>query len=187
MKEPQPGTCFAFPTPELAKYSSASSRCYSRKRHRSSWPFGRTGLGQERTHNPGSPGDGRASHAEGGRSPPVSSALLPGAPLGRTGRATRPGRRRPLSPRLLSTAPLRGRATRGEAAPHLLARLPSVPSARPAHLDGRRERELGDARPRGRTRLLPSPALPPGKQIPELNGNTQKVPSLTPNSTTRLG
>ena len=100
MKEPQPGTCFAFPTPELAKYSSASSRCYSRKRHRSSWPFGRTGLGQERTHNPGSPGDGRASHVEGGRSPPVSSALLPGAPLGRTGRATRPGRRRPLSPHL---------------------------------------------------------------------------------------
>ena len=164
MKEPQPGTCFTFPTPELAKYSSASSRCYSRKRHRSSWPFGRTGLGQERTHNPGPPGDGRASHAEGGRSLPVSSARLPGAPWR-----------------------LRGRATRGEAAPRLLARLPSVPSARPAHLDGRRERELGDAPPRGRTRLLQSPALPPGKQIPELSGNNQRVPSLTPDSTTVSG
>ena len=109
----------------------------------------------------GSPGEDRTSHAAG-----QTEAALPPSP-------------RP--------APLRGRATRGEAAPHLLTRLPSVPSARPAHLDGRRERELGDARPRGRTRLLPSPALPPGKQIPELNGNTQKVPSLTPNSTTRLG
>ena len=157
VKEPQPGTCFSFPTPELAKYSSSSSPYYSRKRHRSSWPLEGQGWGQDRIHNTGSPGEERTSHVEG---------VCP-------------------HPHPLSPAPLRGCPH-----PHLLTPAPllSPQQALLPSMEGENA-ELGDAPPRGRTRLLQSQTLPPGKQIPDSNRNrgNQKVPSLTPNSTTRLG
>lgn len=136
MKEPQPGTCFAFPTPELAKYSSSSSPCYSRKHHRSSWPFGRTGLGSEphpqhglpwrgedkprgggppspRSPQPCSPPRplemGRTSHAEGGRPPAIPSALLPSeASRGSSGdgEEEREAALTPISSALLPSCPL---------------------------------------------------------------------------------
>ena len=170
MKEPQPGTCFSFPTPELAKYSSSSSPYYSRKRHRSSSPLEGQGWGQDRIHNTGSPGEERTSHVEGG---------LPSPPPPQ-----------PCSPPRLPRAPLETGGEGGCPHPHLLTPAPllSPQQALLPSMEGENA-ELGDAPPRGRTRLLQSQTLPPGKQIPDSNRNrgNQKVPSLTPNSTTRLG
>ena len=128
------------------------------------------GWGQDRIHNTGSPGEERTSHVEG---------VCP-------------------HPHPLSPAPLQGfpgllwRQTGGEGGcphPHLLSPAPllSPQQALLPSMEGENV-ELGDTPPRGRTRLLQSQTLPPGKQIPELNRNrgNQKVPSLTPNSTTRL-
>ena len=105
MKEPQPGTCFAFPTPELAKYSSCPPRVIPESVTAPAGLLEGQGWGQERIHNPGSPGDGegeprgvgppsphllspaswapleteRLSHADGGHSLPISAARLPSA------------------------------------------------------------------------------------------------------------
>ena len=96
----------------------------------------------------------------------------------------------PCSPPRLPRAPLETGGEGGCPHPHLLTPAPllSPQQALLPSMEGENA-ELGDAPPRGRTRLLQSQTLPPGKQIPDSNRNrgNQKVPSLTPNSTTRLG
>ena len=94
----------------------------------------------------------RLSHADGGRSLPISAARLPSVPP-------------PISSALLPSA-----------------------SPQPALLTSAagESGELADAPPRGRTRAASVSTSPSRKQIPERNGNNQKVPSLTLNSTTRL-
>ena len=122
MKEPQPGTCFSFPTPELAKYSSSSSPYYSRKRHCSSWPFGRTGLGSGPHPQHRLPWRGEDEPRGGGLpSPPPSQ---------------------PCSPPRLPRAPLETDRRRGRlpSPPSPQPCSPPVPSAGPAPVDGRRER-----------------------------------------------
>lgn len=108
VKEPQPGTCFSFPTPELAKYSSSSSPYYSRKRHRSSWPLEGQGWGQDRIHNTGSPGEERTSHVEGvcPHPHPLSPAPLRGFPGLLWRQEEREAALTPISSPLLPSCPL---------------------------------------------------------------------------------
>ena len=102
------------------------------------------GWGQERIHNPGSPGDGEGEPRGGGRPHPISSALLPGAPL-ETERLSHAdgGRSLPMSAARLPSVP----------PPISSALLPSA-SPQPALLTSAagESGELADAPPRGRTR-----------------------------------
>lgn len=139
------------------------SRVIPESGHRSSWPFGRDRPGSGAHPQPGPPWRRRAQPRGGGRP----------------------------SPRLLSTASPGSLETErtshaGEAAPRLLARLPSVPSARLLTWTAGESAELGDAPSRENTAASVS-SSPPRKQIPELSGNNQRVPSLTPDSTTVFG
>lgn len=148
MKEPQPGTCFAFPTPELAKYSSRHSRCYSRKRHRSSWPFGRGQAGPDAHPQPGLRWSREGEATRRGRCLPVSSAHgFPGIP-GDWEDEPRAGGRAPVS------------------SPG------SPPSPQPALLTSTAGGGSLETAPPRRTRLLQS-QLSLQKTIPELSGNNQ--------------
>ena len=168
-------TCEGTPTRHVFRisYSRAcqvfivSSPCYSRKRHRSSWPFGRTGLGSGAHPQPRLPWRwGRRATRSGAALTPSPQPCFLGSPGDWEAEPRGWG---PLSPHLCSPAPL------CVPPPISSALLPSA-SPQPTLLTSRagESGELGDMPPRGRTRLLQSQPLPPGKQIPERNGTTRK-------------